>query len=96
MPIELEDRARALENEYFRQREQELLANLKAKAAAEESRNTGLGCPKCDGALIETTFEAIVIDVCDKCQGVWLDAGELAMVAHHEESKGGWFRSLFG
>jgi frataxin-like iron-binding protein CyaY len=95
MAIELEDRARALENEYFRQKEQELLAKMREKLEDEENKRTGLKCPKCDGILVETTFEAIVIDVCDKCQGVWLDAGELALIAHHDESKGGWLSSLF-
>lgn len=95
MPIELEDRARALEDEYFRRREQELLAKLKEKLQEEASRQSGVRCPKCDGVLVETKFQSVSIDVCDKCQGVWLDAGELALVAHHDESKGGWFGEIF-
>lgn len=95
MPIELEDRARALENEYFRQKEQELLAKLKEKLADEDNKRTGIKCPKCDGILVQAMFEAISIDVCDKCQGVWLDAGELALIAHHDEPKGGWLSGLF-
>lgn len=95
MPIELEDRARALENEYFRQKEKELLAKLKEKLEDEENRRTGTKCPKCDGILIATQFEAVNIDVCDKCHGVWLDPGELALIAHHDEPKGGWLGSLF-
>jgi len=75
----MEDRARALENEYFRKREQELLGKLKEKIAEEQSRVLELDCPKCEGKLHEITFEQVVIDVCDKCQGVWLDAGELAL-----------------
>ena len=39
-------------------------------------------------------FESIKIDVCDKCHGVWMDAGELAQISHKD--KGGWFGKVFG
>jgi ribosomal protein L31 len=94
MPIELDDRGRALENEYFRNKEKELLEKMRAKLQSEESKATELGCPKCDGTLHETNFENIKIDVCDKCHGVWLDAGELAQLTHRDE--GGWFGKIFG
>lgn len=94
MPIELDDRGRALENEYFRRREQELIEKMKAKVASEDSTNLELQCPKCDGSLHEADFEGVKIDVCDKCHGVWLDAGELAQVT--EKDTGGWFGKIFG
>lgn len=94
MPIELDDRGRALENEYFRRKEQELIEKMKAKFADQETVNLNLQCPKCDGTLHETAYENIKIDVCDKCTGVWLDAGELAQVAAKDET-GGWFGGLF-
>jgi hypothetical protein len=34
MPIELDDRGRALENEYFRRQEQELIEKMKSKLNA--------------------------------------------------------------
>jgi hypothetical protein len=95
MPIDLEDRGQALENEYFRRREQELIAKMKEKLAAEGSK-TEMSCPRCDGTLHETDFSGVKIDVCDKCSGVWLDAGELAQVAHRESEQSGWFGRLFG
>ncbi len=95
MPIELDDRGRALENEYFRRKEQELIAKMKAKAADESSKPIELSCPKCGGKLAESDFENITIDVCSKCGGVWLDAGELAQIAARDEEKGGWFGGLF-
>lgn len=94
MPIELDDRGRALENEYFRRKEQELLEKMKAKVA-DESPEGGLNCPRCDGTLVETDYENIKIDVCNKCTGVWLDPGELAQIAAKDEEKGGWFGGLF-
>ncbi|MEP7212436.1 MAG: zf-TFIIB domain-containing protein [Acidobacteriota bacterium] len=94
MPIDLDDRGQALENEYFHRKEQELIQKMKAKLADEQTKNLKLKCPKCDGTLHETDMENIKIDVCDKCSGVWLDAGELAQVADKDDGKDGWFARL--
>jgi uncharacterized protein with PIN domain len=91
MSIELDDRGRALENEYFRRQEQELIQKMKAKLNAENVSASNLDCPKCDGKLVETDYENIKIDVCTNCTGVWLDAGELAQIAVREDDGGGWF-----
>jgi len=91
MSIELDERGRALENEYFRRQEQELIQKLKAKLNDESVPASNLACPKCDGKLVETNYENIKIDVCSKCTGVWLDAGELAQIAVKENDDSGWF-----
>ena len=52
-----------------------------------------LECPRCDGKLFETEYNGIVVDVCDKCTGVWLDAGELVHLAVKEEKTNGWLRA---
>jgi uncharacterized protein len=93
MSLELEDRGKALEDEYFFRQEQELIAKMKSKLEAENTLASELDCPKCVGKLVETAFEAIKIDVCNKCGGVWFDAGELAQVMHKD--KGGWFGKMF-
>lgn len=67
MPIELDERGRALENEYFHRKEKELLEKMKAKIEGEEGKDLQLQCPKCDGTLYETDYENITIDVCNKC-----------------------------
>ena len=73
------------ENEYFARQDAEWLkarrAELDANRAAAES-DTRLQCPRCDGKLAERTFNDVKIDVCEKCSGVWLDSGELGMLAH--------------
>ncbi len=94
MPIDLEKRGDALENEYFHRKEQELIAKMKAKLQEDEAKSLEIKCPKCDGTLIETDFEDIKIDVCDKCTGVWLDAGELTHIADKDDETG-WFGKLF-
>jgi uncharacterized protein len=92
--MELEDRGKALEDEYIYRKEQELIAKMKAKLTAENAEASALNCPKCDGKLVETNYETIKIDVCEKCGGVWFDAGELAQVLHKDDS--GWFGKMFG
>jgi len=94
MPIELEDRGRALENDYFRRREQELIEKMKAKLSSENAQASGLKCPKCDGNLVESDYEKIKIDVCENCAGVWLDAGELAQIVDKDEGKS-WVGRIF-
>lgn len=41
-------------------------------------------CPKCGMELVETEFRGLKIDQCSSCNGVWLDAGELDMIAVEE------------
>lgn len=95
MPIDLEDRGQALENEYFRRKEQELIAKMKAKLEDENAKSLEIKCPKCDGTLVEADFQDVKIDICDKCTGVWLDAGELTQIADKDEESG-WFGKMFG
>jgi uncharacterized protein len=98
MPNPLDDRKKALEEDYFRRKEQEAIEKMRAKMAAEEQARTTeasrLRCPKCAGTLVETTIEDVTIDRCDTCQGVWLDAGELETLTKRES--GGWLSRLWG
>ena len=93
--VTLEERGRSLENEYFRRKEQELIEKMRNKLQTEATEASSLQCPKCHGNLVESDFENIKVDVCNNCHGVWLDAGELALIAHHEENKGSWFGRWF-
>ena len=34
-------------------------------------------CPKCDVALLLARLHDVEVDVCHRCRGLWLDAGEL-------------------
>ena len=95
MAIDLDDRGKALENEYFRRQDEELIEKIRGKVLTESSVDLGLECPKCDGKLHESDYENIKIDICDKCGGVWLDAGELAQVVDQNEGSG-WLSRLFG
>lgn len=95
MSEQLEERGRALENEYFHRKEKELIEKMKAKLSAENAVDLQLNCPKCDGTLVETDYENIKIDVCNKCSGTWFDAGELAQIVDKNENSG-WLSRFFG
>jgi len=43
-------------------------------------------CPKCGMQLVEIDYREIKIDKCTACDGIWLDAGELDMVAELDKS----------
>jgi uncharacterized protein len=43
-------------------------------------------CPKCGMQLVEIDYRGIKVDKCTACDGIWLDAGELEMVAHLDKS----------
>ncbi len=95
MAIELDERGKALENEYFHRKEKELIEKMKSKMSSQTTKDLNLNCPKCDGKLLESDYENIKIDVCDTCSGVWLDAGELAQVVDKNENSG-WLSRVFG
>jgi uncharacterized protein len=42
-----------------------------------------MNCVKCDGTLHQLRAGATVIDRCDKCDGIWFDAGEIGRVIEH-------------
>jgi uncharacterized protein len=96
MSLELEDRGKALEDEYFFRQEKELLAKMKAKLEGEGSSESKHDCPKCDGKLKEINYEKVKIDACEKCAGVWLDAGELAQIIGKDSGETGWFSRFLG
>ena len=93
-----DDRKKALEEDYFRRKEQEAIEKMRARMAAEEQARTeeasGLKCPKCEGTLRPVIVEEVTIDRCDTCQGIWLDEGELESLTKRES--GGWLSRLWG
>jgi Zn-finger nucleic acid-binding protein len=50
-----------------------------------------MDCPGCGGRLQERTHVGVVVDICDRCRGIWLDRGELekivAVLHAHEREK---------
>jgi uncharacterized protein len=93
----MDERGKALEDEYFRRKEREAIEKLRAKMSAEEQEKakaaSALRCPKCDGTLEGVIAEGVEIDVCDTCGGAWLDAGELEQLS--KKDSGGWLSRLW-
>ena len=55
-------------------------------------------CPKCGGTLEEIEHRGVKVDRCQSCAGVYLDRGELDLLASTAEASGFFvsIRSLFG
>lgn len=74
------------ENEYFARQDAEWLKaqriRLDEERARKDAKSSGMRCPRCQGDLKEREFHHVRIDVCATCRGVWLDAGEMHMLAH--------------
>ncbi|MBI4830257.1 MAG: zf-TFIIB domain-containing protein [Candidatus Lindowbacteria bacterium] len=67
--------------------EEERKAHLEAEEKEHARQLHYRKCPKCYGDLEEIVFKKKVkIDRCRGCNGVWLDNGELEILAGHEES----------
>ena len=43
-------------------------------------------CPSCEVVMNEVTKAGVLIDVCPKCMGVWLDKGELEKIIAQSEA----------
>ncbi|MCA1612943.1 MAG: zf-TFIIB domain-containing protein [Acidobacteria bacterium] len=97
MSDSFDSRRKGLEEEYVRRKDREALDKLRREMAA-EAEATGQAaarqCPLGHGALAEVRHDEVVIDRCNTCGGVWLDAGELEHLTEREE--GGWFSRFRG
>jgi acetyl-CoA carboxylase beta subunit len=76
------------EDEYFIKMDLEKTNKLRSKldqTRAEEEKmkrkeSHWMKCPKCGSDLKEINFQNVMIDKCDECKGIWLDAGELDLL----------------
>jgi uncharacterized protein len=92
------------EEEYFARQE---FARGKQDRAAHESRAAETErlrvqavakdrCPKCGAALVAVHYRGVEVDKCARCQGVWLDCGELDQVVAEGEGFLGGLKRIFG
>ena len=76
------------EDEYFAQQNAELLRKQREKmeAAAKEAERKShyMKCPKDGYDLATSEYHGVQIETCPHCGGMWLDAGELAIVSHED------------
>ncbi len=81
------------EDEYFVREDAEkkrriALEQKRALAAEEQKRLKELHwmhCPKCGMPLQEVRFQNIDVDTCFSCGGIFLDKGEIDVIAHPKQ-----------
>ncbi|MBI4637358.1 MAG: zf-TFIIB domain-containing protein [Candidatus Rokubacteria bacterium] len=91
------------EEEYFARLEFERRRKAldeRESQAAEEERQRILAvargrCPKCGAELVPVPYRGIELDKCSRCQGVWLDFGELDQVVAEDKGFLGSVRRIF-
>ena len=91
------------EEEFFARTELERLKKVEEEKQKEINKKERerlkdlhyMRCPKCGMELIEIDYKGITIDRCSECDGVWLDAGELATVSKLEKTGLDKFFSIF-
>ncbi len=85
------------EEEYFARVDADLRKALRQKADAERAARIAAERNKCprDGATLESTDHSqVTVDRCPKCGGVWLDKGELEILAAGNAEQSGFVGSL--
>lgn len=91
----LKKKERAEEEHYFAEQDRERIAKLRAKRAETEAAGQiAPSCPRCGKALVERDRRGVMVDVCDAGCGMWLDTGELELLAERE--KDSWLSRLIG
>lgn len=89
------DRAKAAEDDYFKQQEAEARRSedwdaqrqkaLDQKSAREREIALQIRrCPKCRIALVPEELRQVSIERCNSCNGVWLDEGKLERLMQSE------------
>ncbi|MGH7825871.1 MAG: zf-TFIIB domain-containing protein [Candidatus Binatia bacterium] len=71
---------RANEDKYFAVKDHERIEEMKAEfQKAETARREGqiVSCPTCPGKLEKYGFMGFVLRRCDRCEGIWLNKGDL-------------------
>jgi len=89
-----EERKKALENEYFHKKEQELIEKLKRDTGESIAKEHCKGrCPKCGEMIEPMTFREVPLDSCPGCGGIWLGPNDLKILA--EKDHRSWFDLWF-
>ena len=85
------------EDEYFAKIDADLRKQLRARADAERAANVAAErnkCPRDGSAMVAKASGSVTIDQCPQCDGIWLDKGELEILASGNTANSGFVGSL--
>ncbi|MDB4916890.1 MAG: hypothetical protein JWM95_4534 [Gemmatimonadetes bacterium] len=85
------------EDEYFARMDAELRKSLRERADADRSARIAADrnkCPRDGTALVARESNHVTIDECPQCEGIWLDKGELEILAAGSAQHTGFVGSL--
>ncbi len=95
-PSNLEDDFFAKRDAEAREKHRERLNECRRNIEAEQLKEAHwMRCPKCGRELEEVNYRHVKIDKCTGCEGVWLDTGELEMLAGEDKNFFNNFVGLF-
>jgi hypothetical protein len=71
------------EDIYFAAKDRELIDEMKADWRGVEAakRKAQRLCAKCPGKFESYSFMGLVLDRCERCEGIWLNKGELEEIS---------------
>ncbi len=69
-----------LNQDQIKQLRKKLDSQRKEEAQKKMNEDFWMRCPKCGGKLEEKELEDVKVDVCSKCEGIYLDKGELELL----------------
>lgn len=85
------------EEEYFARLDAELRKELRQKADADRSAQVAADrnrCPRDGTSMQPREARSVVIDECPTCGGIWLDKGELEILAAGDTEQSGFVGNL--
>lgn len=85
------------EEEYFARVDADLRKELRARADAERAARVAAErnkCPRDGSTLVSRESNHVTIDQCPTCEGIWLDKGELEILAAGKAEHTGFVGSL--
>ncbi|HEY9868339.1 MAG TPA: zf-TFIIB domain-containing protein [Candidatus Obscuribacterales bacterium] len=74
---------------------EKLRENLRLQATARVKETMKMLCPKCGEHLEQSVVHDVPIETCPHCSGVWLDAGELELIAQRENTRESWLAKVW-
>lgn len=93
----LRQKEKAEEDRFFAERDKALIEKLRREKSAAELQEirelARMRCPKCGEQLTPVQHLDVTVDECPNCHGMWLDQGELEMLAGRERDS--WLGRFF-